>query len=177
MIGGKTSRFAVGTALGLLAGVGLMLVVIQAIFRDPTPELTVAEYDAAVRLWDARGPASYDLDLDLRGNRPGKIHLEVRRGKIIHMTRDGVEPRQKRTWEYWSVPGQLDTIGQELDKAVDPAQGFQAPAGSHMVQRAVFDPRYGYPLRYHRIILGSNLEIGWQVTRFVPRDDQEGDAR
>jgi hypothetical protein len=176
MIGGKTGRFAIGVALGLLAGVGLMLVAI-AIFRDPTPELTVADYEAAVRRWDAHGPGSYDLDLDLEGNRPGKIHVEVRQGKITHMTRDGIEPRQKRTWEYWSVPGQLDTIGQELEKAGNPAEGFQTPPGSRMVQRAVFDPQYGYPIRYQRIILGSNLEIRWQVTRFVPRDGPQGDVR
>ena len=37
------------------------------------------------------------------------------------MTRDGVQPRQQRTWYDWSVPGQLETIGWELEKAADPA--------------------------------------------------------
>ncbi len=157
-----------GTALGLIVGAGLAGLALLVAFRDTTPELTEASFQAAQRRWDERGPQSYDMDLTIEGNRPGPVHVEVREGKVTHMTRDGVEPKQRRTWDVWSVPGQFETIGLELDKAADPVEGFAAPAGSRMVQRALFDPQYGYPVKYRRIILGSNLELHWRVTKFVP---------
>jgi hypothetical protein len=171
MIRGKTSRFAVGTVLGLLLGGALAAGALLIAYRDPTPELTQAAFEAAERQWSERGPRSYDMDLAIEGNRPGTVHVEVRGGEVVHMMRDGVEPKQRRTWGVWTVPGQFETIGLELDKADNPTEGFEAPPGARMVQRARFDPQYGYPARYHRIILGSNLELDWRVTRFVPRDD------
>ena len=103
------------------------------------PRLTRAAYDEANRLWDEHGPKNYNLDIEVTGNRPGKIHVEVRDGQAVHMLRDGVEPQQRRTWYYWTVPGMLDTIGQELDKVDDPEKGFGAPAGSQVILRAKFD--------------------------------------
>jgi hypothetical protein len=170
MIDGKAGRLAVGIVLGLLVGTALATAVLMFAFRDTTPELTEATFEAAQRRWDERGPQSYDMDLAIEGNRPGTVHVEVRDGKVTHMMRDGTEPKQSRTWGVWAVPGQFETIEQELDKAGNPAEGFQAPAGSRMVQRALFDPHFGYPAKYHRIVLGSNLELRWQVTRFVPLD-------
>jgi hypothetical protein len=153
MIGGKTGRLAVRIAIGLLAGAGLAAIVVFAMFRDTTPELTAADFAAAQQRWDQRAPKSYDLDLTIEGNRPGPVHVEVRDGQVTHMTRDGVEPKQRRTWDVWSVPGMFETIELELDKAGNPVEGFQAPPGSRMVQRALFDRQYGYPAKYHRIIL------------------------
>lgn len=155
--------------LGIAAGLAVALVVILAVailFGDSTPRLTEALYEAAVARWDANGPASYDLDLELTGNRPGKIHVEVRDGQVVRMTRDGVEPKQERTWYYWSVLGQLDTIGQELEMGRDPAQSFNSPAATEMVMWAEFDAKFGYPLKYDRVVLGTNFEIHWKVTRF-----------
>jgi hypothetical protein len=162
----SSRRFVVGIALGMLLGVGLVIAVLFWDSRDTAPRLTETDYDAAVKRWEVRGPKSYNLDLELFGNRPGPVHVEVRDGSVTHMTRDGVEPKRKPTWEYWTVPGQLDTIGQELEKAADPVVGFHAPAGSRVVQRARFDLQYGYPVEYQRIILGSELELRWRVTRF-----------
>jgi hypothetical protein len=160
----RPRAIALGMALGLLVA----LVVFFAIRRSAngTPRLTQEDYDAAVRRWDERGPASYDVDLELGGNRPGKIHVEVRGGEVTHMTRDGVEPTQKRTWDYWSVPGQLETIGQELQMARDPAGSFKAPGASQVVMWAEFDPELGYPQQYDRVVLGADFEVHWKITRF-----------
>ena len=155
--------------LGIAAGSAVVLLVILAaaiLFRDSTPRLTEAIYEAAVARWDANGPDSYNLDLELTGNRPGEIHVEVRDGQVVHMTRDGVEPKQERTWYYWSVPGQLDTIGQELEMGRDPAESFNSPKATEMVMWAEFDAKFGYPLKYDRVVLGTNFEIHWKVTRF-----------
>lgn len=164
----RLSSVIFGAGLGTLAAGLVAIVALVLIFRDPIPQLTRAEFDAAEQRWEKNGPASYNLDLAITGKRPGKVHIEVRNGEITHMLRDGVKPRQQRTWYYWSVPGQLETIDLELEKAADPAAGFHAPAGSHVIQRAAFDPHYGYPLRYSRDVMGTDMEVSWETTKFQP---------
>jgi Family of unknown function (DUF6174) len=158
--------------LGVGAGCFLAFVVLLAILfwtRERTPRLTEEYLNAAMSRWDQHGPSSYDLELALTGNRPGKIQIEVRHGEVTRMIRDGVQPSQKRTWDYWSVPGQFDTIDQELEMARDPAASFKSPTATQMIQWAVFDPKYGYPAKYDRVVLGTDFEIHWKVTRFEPR--------
>jgi hypothetical protein len=127
-----------------------------------TPEALVA----AQRRWNEHGPASYNLDVSLSGSQNGSIHVEVRDGEVSTMSRNGIVPHQRRTWEYWTVPGQFDTIEEESEMAKDPTGGFPAPPGAQVVQRAEFDSTYGYPRRYHRSVLGTQLEIRWEVTSF-----------
>jgi hypothetical protein len=163
----RPAPLVLGIALGLaLALVGVLIVAF--LMRERTPQLTEAAYRDAVARWEARGPADYNLDLEIAGNRPGKVRVEVRGGQVARMTRDGVEPKQKRTWEYWTVPGQLDTIGEELEMARDPAASFDSPAATAMVMWAEFDPEFGYPRRYDRVVLGTSFETHWRVTRFEP---------
>ena len=157
-------------SLGLAAAV-VVVVVVALAMRRGRPPLTDDVYQAAVARWEEHGPANYRIDLELAGNRPGKIHVEVRGGEVVRMTRDGVEPQQKRTWDYWSVPGQLETIGQELEMARDPAASFQSKNVTRMVMWAEFDPRYGYPLVYDRVVLGGDFEVHWRVTRFEALPD------
>jgi hypothetical protein len=157
--------------LGVALGLALALVAILAfalLTRERTPRLSEADYQAALARWEAHGPADYNLDLELLGNRPGKIHVEVRGRQAVRMTRDGVEPKQKRTWDYWTVPGQLDTIGEELEMARDPAASFNSPDATQMVMWAEFDPKYGDPARYDRVVLGTDFETHWKTVRFEP---------
>lgn len=157
--------------LGLLVGLVIVIVitVVLAIarHRGAPPRLTETEYQAAVDRWEKSGPADYDLDLEISGNRSGKVHVEVREGEVVHMTRDGVEPNQKRTWDVWSVPGQLETIGQEMEMARHPSESFGTRGAAEVVMWAEFDPRYGYPRRYDRVVLGADIETHWETTRFV----------
>lgn len=166
--GTRARPLLLGMSLGLLAAL-ITVVGIALVMRRNRPQLTEAVYQAAVERWDKHGPRSYDLDLELSGNRPGKIHIEVRDGEVTHMMRDGIEPKQRRTWDYWSVPGQLETIGQELDMSRDPADSFKSNAVTGMVMWAEFDPRYGYPLVYDRVVLGGDFEVHWRITRFDAR--------
>ena len=163
--GTRARPLLLGMSLGLLAAL-ITVVGVALVMRRSRPQLTEAVYQAAVERWDKHGPRSYDLDLELSGNRPGKIHVEVRDGEVVHMTRDGIEPKQRRTWDYWSVPGQLETIGQELDMARDPANSFKSKNVTGMVLWAEFDPKYGYPLVYDRVVLGGDFEVHWRVARF-----------
>jgi hypothetical protein len=132
----------------------------------PLPTLDEAALDRAETLWDEEGPASYDLDLMIRGERPGPVHIEVRSGEVTAMTRDGVAPRQRRTWEYWTVPSQFDMMRRDLVGALDPAEGFNVPPDARVIMRARFDPQYGYPAHYQRSIPGTHNEVEWEITRF-----------
>jgi hypothetical protein len=170
MRGGWRSRsLLLGTGLGLVATLVVVLVasiLVSMVTRHRSPRLTRADFDAAVRRWEEHGPADYDLDLELSGNRPGKIHVEVRQRQVVHMTRDGIEPTQKRTWDYWSVPGQFDTLEDEMHMAENPAASFQARRASQMVMWAEFDPEWGFPRTYDRVVLGADYEVHWRITRF-----------
>lgn len=137
--------------------------------RGRMPELTVESLDAAENLWDAKGPASYDLDLVIEGAQPGVVHMEVRHGETTAMQRDGITPRQRRVWDVWSVPGMFDTIERELDLAADPQHEMDLAAGSRSQLRAEFDATYGYPARFQRIMFGGGPEVYWRVTRFQPK--------
>src|SRR5262249_49347671 len=143
-------------------GIGVFV----AMRRGQVPRLNEAEYEAAVKRWEAKGPADYNLDIELGGQRPGKIHVEVRDGQATHMIRDGVEPKQKRTWDYWTVPGMLDTIGQEIETARDPAAAFKSVSRPQVVMWAEFDAQLGYPRQFDRAVLGSDFEVHWKVTNF-----------
>ena len=153
--------FAVSTCIVLL----VLLILGRG---ERLPDLTPENLEAARRRWEENGPKGYDLDVVLSGSQMGKIHVEVRDRKVTAMTRNGVTPKQERTWEYWTVPGQFDTIEDEMEKAGDPVNGFPAPPGSKVIQKAEFDPDSGYPRRYHRVVLGTQLEIRWEVIRFEP---------
>ncbi|MGD9721797.1 MAG: DUF6174 domain-containing protein [Pirellulales bacterium] len=164
--------FGMLVGVGLTSLVGVAVLVSLAIARRPTP-LTRAAYEAAAQRWDENGPASYDLDVELGGKRPGKVHVEVRDGEVTRMTRDGVQPSQRRTWYYWSVPGQLDTIEQELEMAETPRESYGSPKAAGVALWAEFDPRYGYPRRFDRIVLGADEEVHWNVTGFRPLGEKK----
>lgn len=157
-------------ALGLLLGAvaGLIAVVFFLVFasRHGQPILTRAEFTKAVEHWDKKGPRNYNLDLVLAGSQSGDIHVEVRDGQVARMTRDGIEPSQKRTWDYWSVPGQLDIIGEDLEAAEQETKGTPTKNRPKLVLRAKFDPNLGYPVTYHRVELGNPADTRWEITRF-----------
>jgi len=68
-------------------------------------------------------------------------------------------PKRRSTWDYWSVDAQLEIIGREMEMAREPEKAFNAPPGTRVIQRAEFDPTFGYPRKYQRIVLGTNQEI------------------
>jgi hypothetical protein len=160
--------------MGSAVGLALMLVGGFLYLRNPLPTLTRSEFDAAVARWSEHGPRDYDMDITVTGNQPGVVHVEVRDGQPTAMTRDGVSPRQRRTWFPWTVLGQFDTIEFELDAATAPQGTFGGQPGSQLVLRAEFDPRYGYPRRYQRIVMGQQMDAGWEVTRFMPVEGPSG---
>jgi hypothetical protein len=131
------------------------------------PELTEEKLRAAMTLWQKAGPVSYDMDIELRGARPGQVHVEVRDKEVDLETRDGRTPG-RWTWDTWSVPGLFDTLSLDLDIAQDPERQIQANAGTTWHPRCKFDPKFGYPAVYHRLVSGGP-EVFWRVTAFQPK--------
>ncbi len=150
----------------MLVAIATLIVMV----RDTTPELTAEALDAATRRWEEDGPASYNIDLAVGGARPGSVHLEVRDGQVTAFTRDGQSPPLRHTWDVWTVPSQLDTIHREQDLAADPSGEMGVPEGTRLILKAEFHPRWGYPLRYRRLVLGSGPEVSWDVTHFEAID-------
>ncbi len=163
----RTSALVLGVTGGLAVGLVAILLV-MVLRRGPTlPEITRADLAAAEKKWESAQPPGYDMDITIGGRQPGVVHIEVRAGTVSKMTRDGVTPSQSRTWEYWTVPEQFETIRQDFDSSETPG-GFGAPPGVQTIIKAEFDSRYGYPRRYERHVLGTDLTVEWNVTRFTP---------
>jgi hypothetical protein len=154
---------AVAVLLGLALG-GAIAVELFVVER--LPELTVEKLEAAETLWKAKGPKSYDLDLVIEGAQPGVVHVEVRDGETTAMQRDGLAPSQRRVWDVWAVPGMFETIERELQLAEDPQHEMDASANASVDLRAEFEPQFGYPVRFHRIVFGGGPEVYWRVTNF-----------
>ncbi len=149
----------VGLALGGAIAVELFVV-------ERLPQLSEPNLVAAEKLWEQKGPKSYDLDLTIEGAQPGVVHVEVRDGVTTAMQRDGLAPQQRRVWDVWAVPGMFETIERELDLAADPQHEMDLAANAKVDLRAEFDPTYGYPARFHRIVFGGGPEVYWRVTNF-----------
>ena len=120
----------------------------------------------AEKKWEAEKPAGYDMDITIGGRQPGVVHIEVRASTVTKMTRDGVTPSQSRTWEYWTVPEQFETIRQDFDSS-ETVGGFGAAPGSQTILKADFDPHYGYPKRYQLLCArdGSGCRVGRHAVR------------
>ncbi len=165
------SRVSPRTVAFVLASAALaavcVLLALQYFVAERLPELSEATLQAASERWQKIGPASYDLDLELGGAQPGIVHVEVRNKEVTLEIRDGRTPG-RWTWDTWSVPGLFDTLSQDLQIAEDPEQQIQAVPGTKWRLRCEFDPQYGYPLQYHRLVTGGP-EVFWRVVAFTPK--------
>jgi hypothetical protein len=163
-----TSRFLVigvfvGIGIAALCGVAILILVM----RDDLPKLTEEALAAAEARWDESGPPSYDVDVDLRGARPGLVHVEVRGGRVVSPpTLNGNPIRATHTWETWTVDGQFETIHREFQLAADPQSQMHAAPGTRLILQGTFHPTLGYPLRFRRLALGPVPEVSWEIVRF-----------
>ena len=159
-----------GAILGAIVTAGFFFVIGVLLLRDSVPPLTEADYRAALERWETKGPKNYNCDVEVYGNRPGIVHVEVRSGHVTRMTRDGVEPRQRRTWDYWTIDGQLETIGEELEMVNDPQHAFGGGGTAPPILNAKFHPVLGYPEVYRRSVPGMQQDMAWKITRFEAAD-------
>jgi hypothetical protein len=160
-------KLAWGMVLGCAAGVALAIGVAVWLNRGQPPMMKPAELDAAEERWRKHGPADYDLDLDASLGLAGRMHVEVRKAEVVAMVLDNQSTR-RHLWEYWSVPGLLEVIRLDRDRntaaAHDPAGAQPEP----VLQQAVFDSEYGFPVEYRRTAQSTGQTGGWRITRFQP---------
>lgn len=140
---------------------------LQFFVAERLPELTEARLEAAMDLWLKNGPSNYIMDIELKGAQPGAVHVEVLKKEVENETRNGRTPG-RWTWDAWSVPGLFDTLTEDLEIAKDPHQQIDAATGTKWRLRCEFDPKFGYPLQYHRLVTGGP-EVFWRVTEFQPK--------
>ncbi len=160
-----SSRVVIGGLMAVVLTLAAIAILLQVFVAERIPELTEATLEAAEKLWKEKGPASYDMEIKIRGARPGQVHMEVRDNKVVATTRDGRVPPE-HTWDVWSVPGQFETLERELVLGEDPEHEMGAAAGTQLRQRCEFDSRYGFPRVYHRQVSGGGPEVYWRVTKF-----------
>jgi hypothetical protein len=163
-----SSRSMVLGALGAALLFVAVLVGLKVFVADKTPDLTEESFQAALQQWQARGPASYDLDVQIGGAQPGVAHVEVRNGDVKVATRDGL-PLQDWNKDEWSIAGQFEALEREFEFAENPQREMQAPPGARVWLRCEFDPEYGYPRRFHRHTSGGAPEVFWRATSFTPK--------
>jgi hypothetical protein len=154
--------------MAMILAIAVVIGLLQVFVVQRIPELSEARLQAAQTLWEAQGPGSYNMDLEIRGAQPGTVHMEVRDGNVVAMTRDGRSPPE-RTWDVWSVPGQFDTLQRELEMAEDPQHEMEVAAGTKLRLLCEFDGQLGFPRRYHRYSTGVAPEVFWRVTAFEPQ--------
>lgn len=168
----------VGLALGSLLGLLLpALLILYLRSGGQLPVLTPQRLDAARGQWQAHGPADYEMDVRIGGRQPGVVHIEVHDDQPTAMTRDGVTPKRRASWSAWTVPNMFDTLDIELAGAANPERGFGAPPAARVIERADFDPHTGYPRAYERFILGTALDMSWQVISFTALPPPAGAAK
>lgn len=140
--------------VGCLFAIGVVGMVLW--HRDPTPPPKLADLAAAEARWQLHGPASYDLEV--KTTRGDLILLSVRDSKPTTCTVNGIEPRQQRVWETWTVPRQFEYIREDMQRPVPP--GEQPP-----LIRVEFDAEKGLPRHYsYSSTRGTH---GWELRRFT----------
>jgi hypothetical protein len=165
---GRFSRRSTVFVLGSIAfALASLVLAVEFFVVERIPLLTESELNAAKKRWQEHGPASYDMDIELRGAQPGHVQVNVRNRVVAAETRDGRVPKE-HTWETWTVPGMFNTMETDMDIAENPEQAIQAAPGTKWQLRSEFDPMLGIPRRYHRLAT-SGPDVYWRVTRFEAR--------
>ncbi len=153
-----------------LAGAAFAIVVTAVVWfalnRNHDPAVTSDRLAAAEQIWQATGPANYNISITLQKRTTEVHYVEVRDGQVTQYTLDGRPLNQRRTIDTWSVPGMFGTIAADLENVNKVAQGEAAPNTPRLTLRGTFDATYGFPNKYRRIQRGSDFEVSWEVTKF-----------
>ena len=161
----KTTRWlaaVTGAALAILILLGFAVISKS----EPLPQLTDEAFDAAWLRWQANDLASYNIQIDVSGPQSATYLVEVRNHQVVLATRDGFPLKTQRTLGTWSVPGMFDTVEVDLDRR-DSAVTEDAGKNPFTLRLScLFDEEYGFPSRYRRNELGTQMQVHWKVTEF-----------
>ncbi len=172
----RLSTLVVYAVLGAVLGSVLSGVVWVLATRNPLPELTPSQLEQARRRWQQHGPASYQMTISLEpppgGNTPEsgrRIRVRVTGHQAVSVTQHPGGELPRRSWDYWTVPGLFDVLQRELENRQHPQRAFGVSDPRMVVLRCRFDPQYGYPRQYQRVVRGRGLQSRWEVVEFRPR--------
>jgi hypothetical protein len=156
--------------LGVAGGLLCLVMIVWGLVKpsNTEPEVTRAQYKAALQKWKDSGVNSYDLKLTIsgRGDQNSEAILEVRNGRVTKSLYNGkpVSPKEEARW---TVENQFKLIDDDLTKSEGPGFGVDVKKGVYITLHADFDPKYGYPDRYFRQAHGpSPLQSQWKVLDF-----------
>jgi hypothetical protein len=169
---GRLAQMQVLVAAGFLgvltAAVGLMAWTAIS-NQGKLPLLAVEDFERARQRWQANAPLDYDVTIEVAGRQAAVYHVEVRDGEVVVSTRNSMPLKQRRTRGTWSVPGMFNTMQSDVDNAEQHKRGTAAAGVPQVHLLALFDPRFGYPQKYHRTELrkwANNDVVSWEVTQF-----------
>jgi len=158
-------RFVAGAIVfGILLGLAIAVLFVVLSTRGQPPRMSAADFEAARQRWRERGPASYDMDIEQSQGISGKIHVEVRSGRVAAMTING-EPAPERLCDNWSIPGLFEIIGLDLERN----RGVAGQTQPAIFQQAEFDADTGLPRVYRRSDLESGQCAEWRIVTFRVR--------
>ena len=125
----------------------------------------------ARQTWGRAGIRDYQLEWKAAGASPAHYLVTVRDGAVTRITSrtpDGswieVHPAEPR---FYGVDGLFTTIADELAQLKN-ERPFGQPHEAKVVMRATFDPKLGYPLSYHRDVLGTSQGLAIHVIKLTP---------
>jgi hypothetical protein len=150
----------------LIAGAIAAYMLSGRIRAKSLPVLNRARFDDAWQSWQAKGPDSYTISIQVEGRQPAVYTCTVQNGEVVLATRNDRPLTQVRTMGTWSVPGMFDTI--EYDVRVIEGEDLteQQRAVTDLLLRAKFDEEFGYPSQYMRSDFAMKTTTRWTVTDF-----------
>jgi len=161
------SRTAIIASFVFLVLVASLIGIVKSI-GPGLPECKPEDLAAALAKWEAAGVRDYDMVIQVSGRQSDEIKISVRNGVATAMTRRGIQPKQQRTWEPWTVPGMFDTIDIDFDNGKNAKEKFGVEPDAVRL-RCEFDAELGYPKRYLHQVFGRQEDLEWAVTEFSKR--------
>jgi hypothetical protein len=134
-------------------------------------KVTAQSISEAKQRWEQARVRNYDLEWTSSGRANNHYLVKVRGGQVQSI--ESVQPdgrsRPVKTAEprFFGIEGLFLTISEELAQLQMPEPFGQAKENT-VVMRFTPDPKYGFPRRYHRDVLGTPQSLAIDVIRFVP---------
>jgi hypothetical protein len=114
-------------------------------------QLTLADLQAAERLWKERGPADYDMEYTKQGSATGTFTVRVRSHKVERVICDG-QRQEERLLPYSSMGALFGFIEDYLREDAKPGARRVFTTGR-------FDDNDGHLLHYVRRVMDSSERI------------------
>ena len=133
--------------------------------------VTADSLASAKATWARAGIRDYQLEWKATGRNNVHYVVTVRDGAVTHIASlapNGEEvPAHPAETRFYSVDGLFTTIADELAQ-LKTDRPFGQPPDSQVVMRVRFDPKLGYPVSYHRDVLGASHGLAIDVIKLTP---------